>query len=144
LLLMNDDLIKSFKVNRSGSTTKSTGVGGGSGSATSSSSLISASETMGGTSQQSSHQEIKSFILVKFDKTTKNTILMQVNRVNAAAANKDELREECSSSGSNEFDAASFSKLSVNKTYLNFSMNLLTFAFWESIFIGKEKDREVR
>jgi hypothetical protein len=97
---------------------------------------MSASET--GFSQQQTHHDLKSFILVKFDKVAKNTTLMQVNRVKAS--NKDELREE-SSSGSNEFDSANF-KLSVNKTYLNFSMNLLMFAFWESIFLGKEKERE--
>jgi hypothetical protein len=149
LLLINDELIKSFKVNSrvggaGGNGLSGLNAVGGGGSATSSSSSISAGEVSSSSSsslatttqQQQQQLEIKSFILVKFDKPGKNTTLLQVNRVKVARA--DELREE--SSGSGETDSSHFgAKSSINRLHLNFTMNLLSFAFWESIFATKEK-----
>ena len=144
LLLINDELIRNFKHTPTSSTTSSE-----SGSAQ----LKSSNETA----------ELKSFILLKFDKVAKTTQILQVNRVKSSAKDASQAQDSvkppqqisfakrssttdnlqtspnvelASSLRSDTTSCANFNSLTGVKTHkhLSFTINTLMYVLWESLF----------
>ena len=134
LMLINDDLIENFKYKDGISSS-----GGNDGSS---------AVTVDNINEAN---DIKSFILLKFDKVNKNTKLLQINRVKLSSTGMDngdswENNKNNSSINNNGNNSGESYINSAHKSnfYLNFSINLLMFAFWESIFVGKENSSNIK
>lgn len=110
MLLINDDLIEKFKI-----------------------------KGMIGSSRREFNRDINSFILVKFDQSNMSTQVLQVNK----SASRDTIKKASdNSTNGNERHSSELDSTKpdiVNRVYLNFAMNLVIYAFWENIYVSKDK-----
>jgi hypothetical protein len=150
LLLINDDLINKFGCSSSSSIANRVWVPAN--DRRESMPFVSSSNPR--TSPKKSEKQLDSFVLLKFNKKSKETDLWQVNRVQQAANKKSTTGNnvsrsfesggstvgsggEVSSSFKNEkfYAANNLEKVMGSNKYLSFVVNNLMYVLWESLFI---------
>ncbi len=148
ILLINDDLIKNFRFNK-----KSNPINNDEEQQKQqqNKNLSQRSEQLDEISSNSinnhHHQDLKSFILLKFDKLNSKSQLMQINRIKVSSTRdnspgKEQQQHQAADSqlnqpslvADNSTSISNNHKVSKTSRYLSFCVNLLMFACYETIF----------